>query len=360
LATIPLHIPDMPTHEALLPWLKQIDANRWYSNFGPLLKQFEAALLRFLQPRCARPLSLLTTQSGTSAIALALRGLELPPDSPVLVPSLTFSGTALAIMNAGLRPVFADVDRHACLLTPAIACAALEKHTIAAVVPVAAFGLRQDAAGWDQFQQETGLPIVMDAAGAMGDQAIGTRIHIAFSLHATKVISAGEGGLVVSADPDYLERLRSYAYFGLKGQTVAYQGDNQKLSEYAAAVGLASLARWPEKKAALHALRQHYLAQLPGFSWPEGNAQSTSAICCTILPERLTANNVIAALREKAIETKQWYLPALHTHPLWQHSPRVDDLPHTQWLQTQLLGLPFHPFLSAEDKQRVVQALLTL
>ena len=105
---IPLLIPDMPLAEELLPWLKRIDATRWYSNFGPLVRELEGALIGMFALRNDKALHLTTVSNCTAGLELALIALDLKPGSRVLVPALTFVATATAVIRAGHVPVIAD------------------------------------------------------------------------------------------------------------------------------------------------------------------------------------------------------------------------------------------------------------
>ena len=228
-------IPSMPTAEELLPYLRRIDESRVYVNGGQCLYELQDRLEALLHARVA------PVANGTLAIDLALRAIELPPGSDVLVPALTFPGTGLAIRNAGHVPVLADCCPLTWQLTPEMAEAIVrERPSIKAVVPVAAFGLPVPADEWKAFHDATHLPLVIDAAGALLQQVVPNRkgIAVCFSLHATKAVGAGEGGAVACVDPALIARVASMASFGPNGT-------NAKMSEYHAAVALASLA--PER-----------------------------------------------------------------------------------------------------------------
>jgi dTDP-4-amino-4,6-dideoxygalactose transaminase len=93
---IPLMVPELPTLDALTPYLRRIDQNRWYSNFGPLTREFEERLLPTFSASDGVHPHVVTVSTGTAGIELALRALELPPSSAVLVPALTFVATATA------------------------------------------------------------------------------------------------------------------------------------------------------------------------------------------------------------------------------------------------------------------------
>jgi len=195
---IQLLVPDLPSADELLPWLERIDKNRWYTNFGPLVIELEHALTKRLAGCSSagpqKDIRLVTVNSGTAAIELAILALALPEQSRVLLPAFTFPATCTAVQRAGLHPVFSDVDEQNWTLTPDIAHAALRHIRFDLVLPVAAFGCPQPADEWDEFSRETGIPVLIDAAAAFDNQDIGNRCVVAFSLHATKTFGVGEGG----------------------------------------------------------------------------------------------------------------------------------------------------------------------
>ena len=197
---IPLLIPDMPRADELIGLLREIDAHRWYTNFGPLARRFEAQLAgRFEQHA---PVGVVSVCNCTLALELLLAACRLPAGSTVLVPALTFVATGTAIRRAGHQILLADVDPQHWTLTPEIARTAAAAHRVDCVIPVTALGCPVNAEQWDAFSAETGIPVIVDAAGAFGNQAAGRRIAVAFSLHATKTMGMGEGGFAVSGDAD--------------------------------------------------------------------------------------------------------------------------------------------------------------
>src|SRR5262249_28752578 len=178
------------------------DATHRYTNFGPLQHEFATATARLLSAQ--RPPATAAVSSGTAALSLALRALDLPRGSRALVPALTFPATASAAIAAGLAPVFAAVAGDSWWRTPPIAEKARGK--IEVVVPVAAYGCALPVDAWDEFARRTAVPVVMDAAGAFLRQAMPQRCIVAFSFHATKTFGIGEGGLVAAHDAELVAR----------------------------------------------------------------------------------------------------------------------------------------------------------
>ena len=348
---IPLYIPDLPKAGDIIAWLNKIDETRWYTNFGPLNRLFEEALRRCFPS--APPVHLTTVANATLGIELALAALDLPPRSGVLIPAFTFVATATAVVRAGLTPVLADVDADSWLLTPEIARAALENPSVRAIMPVAALGCPQPVSAWDAFTAETGIPVVIDAAAAFGHQPIGETTAAVFSLHATKNLGIGEGGIVAGADPEFIGRIRNTSNFGFEAGEIRHIGTNAKLSEYHAAVGLAALDRWPERKQLKRRLFQAYRARLGELSRPvlfqAGVEQIVPPALAVRLPEQHDPAGLAERLRERGIHTRRWYYPPLHRHPAFAEAPRAGDLPVTRRIANQLLGLPFHLEITPAD-----------
>jgi len=358
---IPLLVPMMPALDDLEPYLRRIDAARWYTNFGPLVQELEARLSTHLQ--LAADSAVVTTANATLALELALASLDLPAGARVLVPALTFAASATAIVRAGLTPVFCDVDEHSWQLTPDLALRALPAHAPAAVMPVATYGRAQEPAGWVNFTARTGLPVVIDAAGAFGNQQTATGLTVVFSLHATKVLSAGEGGVIV-ADAPMAARMRRATNFGIDpvDGIVGRIGTNAKLSEYHAAAGLASLDRWDDtwhQRVRLHGQYLQVLAQVLGdrITLQDRPAGGIYSILPLLVDRRVSAEVVATRLAEDGIDSRQWYIPSLERHTAFAEFPVAGPLHVTNRLNQHLLALPFHLHLTDDDVNRVCAAL---
>lgn len=199
---LPVARPSMPRAEALLPYLERIDASRNYSNFGPLVSELERRLADRLgvAPEC-----LVTVANATAGLTLALGAVAEGRSGVCLMPSWTFVATAHAVVAAGLTPYLVDVDEGSWALTPALALNALSRidAPVVAVMPVAPFGAPVDVAAWDRFTALTGVPVVIDAA-AGHDTVRSGRSPSVVSLHATKIMGAGEGGYVVCDRPEVI------------------------------------------------------------------------------------------------------------------------------------------------------------
>ena len=360
---IPLLVPTLPSSGELRPYLERIDAARWYSNFGPLAIELEGELLRRLRAGLETPLYLSTVSNCTVGLELSLQALSLKPGARILVPGLTFVATATAVARAGCEPVLCDVDPSSWLLTPEIARRAIAEVPLDAIMPVSTYGCAHDAHAWDAFAGATGLPVVLDAAGAFGNQRAGGRIALVFSLHATKVLSSAEGGIVASADADFVARVKRLSNFGIgaPGGFVEQPGTNAKLSEYHAAVALAMLLRWEEHAKRRIALHRSYLRALaescPAVALQRRPADGLYSIMPVLLPAGTSASAVGQALGEQGIETRRWYCPTLEHHPAFAKAQIAGPLDMVRTLGERLLALPFHLHLDDGDVTHACERL---
>jgi dTDP-4-amino-4,6-dideoxygalactose transaminase len=355
--TIPVMVPRLPQAAALLPYLEEIDANRWYSNFGPLQRRLEARLAgHYALPKEA----VICVGSATAGLMLALAAVAGERGGACMMPSYSFVASAHAVLAAGLVPYFVDVDAGAWAITPSGAAEGVRKagRPIAAVLVVAPFGAPIDVGAWDEFAADSGIPVVIDAAAGF-DTATAGKAPVVVSLHATKLLAAGEGGFVISRDIAVVKSIAARSNFGYLGARRANAvGFNGKLSEYGAAVGLASLDAWPKKRAAVWQVTQLYREALarvgklrlsPGFG--DGWVSST----CNIVFDRPVADAAVGALAEDGIDSRQWWSKGCHREPAFAAFPR-EDMSVTDDFGRRVLGLPFHEAVGAPEIARIAAA----
>ncbi|HLY79887.1 MAG TPA: aminotransferase class I/II-fold pyridoxal phosphate-dependent enzyme [Caulobacteraceae bacterium] len=356
-ALVPIARPRLPTRAAIAPYLDRIDEARWYSNYGPLVRELEARLAARLGDGAA----VATVANGTVALTLALQAAGARPGTLCLMPAWTFVATAHAAIVAGLTPYFVDVDPQTWMLDPAatrdaIAAAPAE---VGAVMPVAAFGRVPDLAAWRELADATGLPVIVDGAAAF-DALRSAPVPVTVSLHATKGVAAGEGGYVACEDPGFVEKVRALAAFGFHGSRISQTpATNAKISEYAAAVALASLDAWPADRArfALTAQRlRAALALTPEISFQPGwGSEWVSSVCVVATPDGAAAE-MARAMAAAKVETRDWWGAGCHRHPAFAHCPRA-PLRVTDQLAAATLGLPYFIDLGEDDCGRIIESL---
>lgn len=358
---IPVLRPQLPRRETYLDYLREIDENRWYSNHGPLVRRFEARLATHFDLPAEGVASF---ANGTIALTAGLLALGARAKQRCLLPSWTFIASAASVLAAGLVPHFVDVDPETWALDPDALARRKDLSGVGAVMAVSPFGSPLDRARWENFTARTGIPVLIDAAAGFDSVASISAAGagptpIMISLHATKVLGIGEGAVLISSDRPLVQVAQQYGNFGFYGVAEAMvPGINGKLSEYAAAIGLAALEQWPGRRAQALALASAYrlaLMDLPKVTLAPGFGQSwVSSTCCVTVPgDGLSVGDRLAAL---GIETRRWWRRGCHHQPAYGALPR-DPLPVTEDLARRCLGLPFYPDLSTAEIERIVASL---
>jgi dTDP-4-amino-4,6-dideoxygalactose transaminase len=354
---VPIARPRLPTRAAIAPYLDRIDAARWYANYGPLVCELEQRLAARLGERAA----VATVANGTIALTLALQAAGAKPGTLCLMPAWTFVATPHAAMAAGLVPYFVDVDPETWMLDPAATCAAIAAAPaeVGAVMPVAAFGRVPDLNAWRDVADGTGLPVIVDGAAAF-DAMRSAPVPVTVSLHATKSVAAGEGGYVASEDHEFIEKVRALAAFGFSGSRISQlPATNAKVSEFAAAVALASLDAWPADRARFALTAQRLRAALAltpqiGFQ-PGWGSEWVSSVCVVGTPDR-AAPAMAKAMAAMKVETRDWWGAGCHRQPAFEHCPRA-ALPVTDALAAATLGLPYFIDLEEDASARIIESL---
>lgn len=262
--------------------------------------------------------------SCTSGLMLVLRAAELTGD--VIVPSFTFAATAHAVAWNGLRPVFTDVDPKTLTLSAVHALQAVGVRT-SAILATHTFGTPCDVDGLTAVCRRDGIRLFFDAAHAFGSLYRGTHVGgfgdaEVFSLSPTKVLVAGEGGIVATNDDVLAQRCRIGRDYANPGDyDCRFVGLNARMSELHAAVALASfdgIEERIERRNALAASYRDALEGIPGLSLPSvgvGNRSTFKDFTVIIDAETFGCDAVQLAqsLAEEGIETRRYYSPPVHT-----------------------------------------------
>jgi dTDP-4-amino-4,6-dideoxygalactose transaminase len=234
-------------------------------------------------------------------------------------------------------------------------------------VPSAVYGTSLLQEPWYRFQQLTGVPVVIDAAAAFEALAhdpgatIGA-IPVALSLHATKAFATGEGGAVICTDPELLQRSLEALNFGFRvGRSCGTMGTNGKMSEYHAAVGLAELDSWAEKRAAFARVADTYRKEAERWGIGSRVITAPDIASCYVLyaaDDVSHAMRVTTALDEAGVEHRLWYGLGVHREPYYAAMGR-DEIVLVERLAPRLIGLPSAPDLSPSAIARIISALMT-
>jgi dTDP-3-amino-3,4,6-trideoxy-alpha-D-glucose transaminase len=350
---VPLFATSLEAHQArIAERLAEVAASGRYI-LGPEVDAFERELAEYLGVR-----HVIGVGNGTDALTIALRALGVGTGDEVVCPSLTFYATAEAIVNAGGRPVFCDVDPDTACVTADTVRPALTERT-RAIVPVHLFG---NVAPVPELR-ELGVPVLEDAAQAAGATLGGVRAGAlgdaaTFSFFPSKNLPClGDGGAVTTDSDEVAERARTLRFHGSKDKrTHTDVGYNSRLDSMQAAVLrllLPELDGWNEaRRAAASAYEEAGIGDLLAPLRPTAGAGHVYHLY-VVRSER--ADELAAGLSEQGIGARGYYrTPAHRQAPM---RPYVDrELPATDELARTILALPMGPELSAEQAAAVVAA----
>jgi dTDP-4-amino-4,6-dideoxygalactose transaminase len=309
-----------------------------------------------------------SVNSGTSALHLALRCLNVGPGDEVITVAMTFIGTAWAISYIGAKPVFVDIDPARRTMCPAKLEAAITPRT-KAIVPVHLFGMPAEMDRIKAIADRHGLPIIEDAAQAHGARYRGTRVGqfgktACFSFYPSKNLGAyGEGGALVTNDASIAQRARSLRDHAQSQKYLHDEiGYNYRMDSFQAAVLAIKLKRldaWNTARADRAAYYTELLAN-SSYKLPTHFSDSECVWHCYVIeaPER---HRVRSVLHEAGIETAVHYPVPVHLQKAYAHlGYKPGDLPVTETLCQHCLSLPIYPELSKEKIFTVVSTLLDL
>jgi dTDP-4-amino-4,6-dideoxygalactose transaminase len=360
-----LSAPDVTDLERSL-LLEAFDSG-WISTVGPALDVFEAELAAR-----AGTAGAVAVASGTAGLHLALLALGVGPGDEVITSSFTFVATANAIVQCGATPVFVDSDAESwnmspVLLAEALGDAARRGVRPAAVLVVDLYGQCADYARIAPLCEEHGVPLVEDAAEALGASAHGRpagsfgRVGV-FSFNGNKIATTSGGGAVVSNDLELLDRVRHLANQA-REPVLHYEhrepGFNYRLSNLAAAVGVGQLQRLDNMSARRRQINNRYQAELCGTDvhpmpvpeWSSWNGWLTSLV----FDEDQTAERVRQVLEAEDIESRPLWKP-MHLQPVFaQHRVFANGVSRQLFETGQCL--PSSSGLSDEEVSRVIDGV---
>jgi perosamine synthetase len=361
---IPLAKPEVGAREEELA-LEVLRSGRL--SLGPMGERFEREFAAWLGVEDAVAVS-----SGTTALHLGVRALGWGRGDEVLTSPFSFVASANCLLYEGARPVFCDVDPLTLNLDPAGAEASLGEHTVG-ILPVHIFGFPAAMTELEGLAAKRGLGILEDACEALGavdseGRAVGSRDNLAtFAFYANKQLTTGEGGMIVPSDPQVAARLRSERNQGrapdMGWLDHAGLGFNYRLSDLAAALGVAQLERLDAMLAARASVADLYedgLAAIDGVTAPiamRGAERRSWFVYPVRLADGIDRDGVIARLAEDGIASKA-YLPCIHLFPhLREFGYRQGQFPIAEAASAHSLALPFFPAMTESQVARVCEAL---
>ena len=304
--------------------------------------------------------------SGTAGLQIAVRTFDLRPGDEVVTTPFTFIATASVLCHERLRPVFCDVDPGTLNIDPAQVERAITPATKALMV-VDIFGSVADMPALLAIAARHGLPVIEDACEALGASLGGRKAGTfgrcaVFGFYPNKQITTGEGGMVVTADPELAARVRRLRNHGRPGKAMQFEevGFNFRLNELAAALGKVQLERIETILAMRRRRADWYreaLAAVPEVTCMPGGEERSPFIFYVLLRDRRMRDRVLNSMNDKGIETSV-YFPPLHLERAFRFlGHRLGDFPVTEDAAGRILALPFWTDMPREVVDAVVAGL---
>lgn len=308
--------------------------------------------------------------SCTSGLMLVLRGLGLTGE--IIVPSFTFFATGHVTRWNNLRPILADCDRSTWTINPDDIERRITDKT-SAILAVHLYGNPCNVEALEQIARRRGLKLVFDSAHAFGSCYRGIPVGCfgdaeVFSMSPTKVLVAGEGGLVTTNDGTLADAIRYMRNYGdLGAYNPAWIGMNARMAEFNAALALVGLGMVEEKIARRNYIAAAYtdmLSSQPGVGFQQVHPADTHTFkdySIHVTPERfgMTRDRLAEALLAENIETKKYFYPPLHKQDLYRcfHSADQPDLTQTDYVADGILSLPIYESLPDDTVAKVAEAI---
>ncbi len=363
----PLHVgrPNVVDAGLLQKSIEDILQRKWLTNNGPYVQSFEKKIAEHVGVKHC-----IAMCNGTVALEILIRAAELTGE--VIIPSFTFIATAHALQWQEIQPVFCDINPVTHSIDPdQIESLITEKTT--AIIGVHLWGRPCEIEKLQAIAKKHQLKLLFDAAHAFGashhqKMIGGFGLAEIFSFHATKFISTGEGGAVVTNDDDLAKKIRLMQNFGFEGEdNVIYIGTNGKMDEISSAVGLLAFENAEEIIKVNHVNYQdyqHYLSDVPGVSLicydtsEKNNYQYIvleidSCLC------GLTRDELRTVLIAENILARRYFYPGCHRMEPYRSIKKHSNLtlPHTSVIANQVLVLPTGTSVNQEDICAICQII---
>jgi dTDP-4-amino-4,6-dideoxygalactose transaminase len=359
---LPIVLPEGLPQEEFLQDISEILGNGQLTN-GGFVRKLEDVTSAYLDvPHC------IAVSSCTAGLVLTLRALGLRGE--VIVPSFTFHATAQSVVWNGLNPVFADCDLETFGIDPVAVRAQLSSNT-AAVLAVHLFGNPAFVTELEEIAASSRIPLVYDAAHSFGSRINGRHIGSfgtaeVFSFSPTKLLVAGEGGMVTTRDAGLARRLRAARNYGDAGSyDPELIGLNARMSEFHAALAFRGFVGLEARVERRNEIRRHYerrLESVAGLSFQQvrPGSRSTCKDFSVLVDETAfgrSRNWLFEALQKENIEVRRYFSPPVHRQKLFRDVWKQRPLPVTDWIADRVLNLPIYSSLTDEDVDKVCDAI---
>ena len=349
---IPIARPVLGEEEKALVW-SAMEAGQLAQ--GARVAEFEKRFADFIGAKHAVAVS-----SGTTAIHLALLAAGIGPGDEVITVSFTFTASASAILHAGARPVFIDVDPVSFTMDPSLIEAAITPRT-RAVMPVSLYGNPADMPAITEIARRHGLLLIEDACQAHGASLDGRRSGAwgtaVFSFYPTKNMTTGEGGMITTDNAELAERASLLRAHGMRERyKPEILGYNFRMTDLGASIGLAQLEKLPAANARRRAIADRYDRELRGVMTPQRRPKAEHAFHQYTL-RVAQRDRFLARLAELGVGANVYYPVPVHRQVPFLEVAGQPLLPATEMLTEQIISIPVYPNLTDEEVGTIIGAV---
>ena len=335
----------------------------WVSSGGKFVTEFEEMVAK----KCSRKHAI-ASSSGTSALHLALLAMGISKGDEVIVPTLSFIASANAITYTGAKPVFVDSDFKTWNIDPVEVEKAITSKT-KAIMPVHLYGHPADMDEINELAEKYNLLVVEDAAEAQGatykERPVGSLGAVAtFSFFGNKVITTGEGGMIVTDDDQIASKCRILRDHGMSADKRYWHpelGFNYRMTNLQASIGVAQMRKFDwiiekKKKIALKYISELFGVKGIGLPPNEAWADNVYWLFTILIDEEefgASVSELSDVLKSNEIDTRPIFYP-IHTQPIYS---REMDCPNAEKIHQMGLSLPSSPDLRSDDIRRTCEII---
>lgn len=331
---------------------------------GAKVKEFEHSFADYLGAGSA-----VATSSGTTALQVTLEALGIGAGDTVITTPFTFVATSNAIIHAGARPLFVDVDPHTYNLDPQAVEDAFKREKARAIVCVHLYGLPADLGALREIARRHSALLIEDSAQAHGarydDRKVGTFGDAAiFSFYPSKNITTGEGGMIITTDAQVEHRARVLVNVGQDGAgEYVYEviGYNYRMTDLSAALGLGQLEHLDEYNARRRANAARLTEGLGRSRWlmtPVEPRECFHVYNQYTIRVPQSRDRLVKYLNDQGIGTRVYYPSLVPNSPAYRRLGFAGQFPAAETLAREVLSLPVHPALAEGDLERIIEAVV--
>ena len=364
---LPIYEPCLQGNE--LSYLNECIKTGWISSQGRFVKEFEKKIVEYFDIPFA-----LSTSSGTTALHLALKVLDIKEGDEVIVPDLTFAASINSIIYTGAKPILVDVNENSFNIAPSLIENKISAKT-KAIMPVHLYGNPCEMDEISFIARKYNLKIIEDAAESFGSEYKGIKTGTigdigCFSFFGNKTITTGEGGMIVFKNKELYNKakiLRDHGMIPEKKYWHELIGYNYRMTNMQAAVGVAQLEKVNEiveKKIKIGKLYQNFLRNIPGVRLVEENSYSVNTywLFTVILAKEMgwNKNKIQQKLLNNGIESRNLFYPLHIMPPYKKYLSDKDIFPVSEYLSENGLSLPSSLFINENDVKEIAKIIFEM